>query len=187
MGLSVRDRAIAVSTFRWINVRLMEMLAAWVPTTPELEVKLVLGAHIWDVAQHADALGKRTAELRMPEQYSTEPSAAYISLLDELAVAAPTASRVTGFYDVILPGLRRRFTDYIASVDVLLDAPTVRILERSIIDLDRMVAESHELRSEVPAAGAPDQTWIRSLRQKEEQVVDLTVPDTTPADVTTTA
>ena len=59
MNLTVQQRGDNVATFRWIEVRLMETLAAWVPTTPEMEVKLVFGAHIWDTAQHADMLGKR--------------------------------------------------------------------------------------------------------------------------------
>ena len=42
-------------------VALMEIAAAWTPTTPEMEVKVLLGRHIWDFAQHADALGKRPA------------------------------------------------------------------------------------------------------------------------------
>ena len=33
----------AVATFRFVAVRLMETAAAWTPTTPEMEVKLLLG------------------------------------------------------------------------------------------------------------------------------------------------
>ena len=66
MLLNVTERGAHVATFRWIEVRLMETLAHWVPTTPEMEAKLLFGAHIWDAAQHADILGKRTQELRLP-------------------------------------------------------------------------------------------------------------------------
>ena len=38
MSLSVKLRGEYVATFRAIEVHLMEMLAAWVPTTPEMEV-----------------------------------------------------------------------------------------------------------------------------------------------------
>lgn len=68
MILTVKERGQFVATMRHIHVWLMETLAAWVPTSPEMEVKILLGEHIWDVAQHADALGKRTSELRMPLQ-----------------------------------------------------------------------------------------------------------------------
>jgi hypothetical protein len=42
-----RDRADTIATFRWVSVHLMEMLARWVPSTPELEVKILFGRHIW--------------------------------------------------------------------------------------------------------------------------------------------
>ena len=58
MPLDVKQRGDHVATFRWIEVRLMEILSSWVPTTPEMEVKLLFGGHIWDTAQAADALGK---------------------------------------------------------------------------------------------------------------------------------
>jgi hypothetical protein len=56
----------------------METLAQWTPTSPEMEVKLMLGEHIWDAAQNADALGKRTRELRLPLQHSLRPVDAYV-------------------------------------------------------------------------------------------------------------
>src|SRR5262245_2806833 len=53
--LSVKERGHFVATMRSAHVSLMETMAAWVPTTPEMEVKLLLGEHIWDMAQHADS------------------------------------------------------------------------------------------------------------------------------------
>ncbi|KPK05001.1 MAG: hypothetical protein AMS20_07585, partial [Gemmatimonas sp. SG8_28] len=61
MTMSVRERADWIATFRFISVNLMETLARWVPNTPEMEVKLLFGRHLWEFAQHADAFGKRTA------------------------------------------------------------------------------------------------------------------------------
>ena len=43
MGYSVQEKAECIGTFRWIEVRLMEMLASWVPTTPEMEIKILFG------------------------------------------------------------------------------------------------------------------------------------------------
>ena len=63
MSLSVALRAQRIATFRFVEVRLMEIAAAWTPTTPEMEVKVLLGRHIWDFAQHADALGKRSRKV----------------------------------------------------------------------------------------------------------------------------
>src|SRR5205823_14228129 len=108
MIISVAERGRFVATMRGVHVALMETLARWVPTTPEMEVKLLFGEHIWDVAQHADALGKRTFELRLPLQHSLRPAQAYAELLADLAATGPSPQRLAVVYDVMLPALAAR-------------------------------------------------------------------------------
>ena len=184
MYLNVKERGDHVATFRWIEVRLMEMLAAWVPTTPEMEVKLVFGAHIWEAAQHADALGKRTHELRLPLHDSLEPARAYVDLLTEVARTTDTGKRIAAFYDCLLPGLEQRFRRYIERVDTLLDGPTVRIIERILADMGRMTAECRALLDEVPAVRLTDRGWLEGLRRREAAIREIVVPRaSTPAAV----
>src|SRR6516165_7743127 len=102
MSLSVQQRAESLATFRFIHVFLMETLARWVPSTPEMEVKVIFGRHIWDLAQQADALGKRTYELRAPLQFSLRPKEEYINFLEDFARINSTPKKIHGFYDVIL-------------------------------------------------------------------------------------
>ena len=167
MNFNVAQRGAHVATFRWIEVRLMETLAAWTPTTPEMEAKLLFGAHIWEAAQHADILGKRTQELRLPLQHSIKPAAAYVEYLDALRAAPETWKRIAAFYDCALPALKRRFDGYLASVDPLLDGPTVRLLERIDFDMQRMIGESRKLRAELPAFQVKDPAWVEGLRARE--------------------
>ena len=175
MHLNVKERGENVATFRWINVRLMEILSAWVPTTPEMEVKLVFGTHIWDQAQHADSFGKRTHELRLPLQHSQEPVAEYVRFLSDLAATTDTTKRIAGYYDCVLPGLERRYRDYIERVDALLDGPTLRIVERVLFDIPRMATESRTLREEVPAVRLADANWLEELCRREGAVQNLVV------------
>jgi hypothetical protein len=175
MQLNVKQRGDHVATFRWVAVRFMETLAAWVPTTPEMEVKLVFGTHIWDMAQHADALGKRTHELRLPLHDSLRPADAYVALLTEVAEVAETDRRVAAFYDALLPGLERRLRDYLRNVDTLLDGPTVRIVERILVDITRMVADSRTMLDEVPAVRLADPRWLDGLRQREVALNQIVV------------
>jgi hypothetical protein len=186
MALNVKQRGEHVATFRWIEVRLMETLARWVPTTPETEVKLAFGENLWDCAQHADALGKRTHELRLPLQYSLEPSREYVTFLTDLAATTDTSKRVAGFYDCMLPALERRFRAYLGQVDQLLDGPTVRILERLLFDIERMKRDGQALRKEVPAIAPIDMQWLETLRRREAGLLDIVVgrpeaPTTTTA------
>jgi len=172
MSLGVKERGETLATLRYIQVQIMEMLARWVPTTPEMEVKLVFGTHIWDVAQHADALGKRVHELRMPLQHSLRPVEAYMEVLAKLSAAQETGQRVAGMYGGVLPCLANRYRQYLDRTDPLMDAPTVRILDRILHDHPRMLHESEELYSQVPHV-LPNPVWVGELREMESAIDDF--------------
>lgn len=170
--LTVKERGHFVATLRYVHVSIMETLAAWVPTTPEMEVKLLFGEHIWDVAQHADNLGKRTFELRLPLQRSTRPADAYVDFLAAVAAVGPTPQRLAAMYDVLLPGVVGRQQRYVEQTDKLVDAPTVRILQRFLSDATRMIDAAHALRHELPALQLADRQWAATL-QTREATLDL--------------
>ena len=141
MGETIRQKADRVGTFRYISVFLMETLARWIPTTPELEAKVFFGRQVWDFAQHADWLGRRTGELRSPMQWSLQPADGYLRVLQTMAGATGTMERLAGLHDGLMPDLEARYRDYIARTDRLNDEPTVRILERILFDCERLRAD----------------------------------------------
>jgi hypothetical protein len=165
--LTVKERGHFVATLRYVYVTIMETLSAWVPTTPEMEGKLLFGEHIWDAAQHADSLGKRTFELRMPLQKSIRAADGYVALLTDVAELGPTPQRLAAMYDVLLPGLAARQQRYLDQTDKLVDAPTVRILQHYLIDNARMIDAARALRNELPALQLADQKWIAALQARE--------------------
>jgi hypothetical protein len=114
MALTVKQRGQHVATFRSVEVRLMEILAAWIPSTPEMEAKLLFGPHVWDCAQAADTLGKRVHELRLPLHHSVPPVPGYVAVLDELAAVQGASRRIAALYDVVLPQLGERYRRYLA-------------------------------------------------------------------------
>lgn len=173
MGLSVQTRAENVATFRFIHVFLMETLARWVPNTREMEVKVLFGRHIWDLAQQADALGKRTYELRAPLQFSLLPVERYAKFLEEFATMVSTPQKISGFYSVILPGLAQRYQRYLASTDRLLDEPTVRVMERILHEFTRMQDESQALLDELPQLRLTDKDWTAGLAENEAADSDI--------------
>ncbi len=173
MGLSVKKRAVAVATFRYIHVALMETLAAWTPTTPEMEVKWLFGEHIWDVAQHADALGKRTHELRQPLHHSLPPVEGYSELLNLVRQEVETPRRVSGYYDALLPGLGARYRKYLEATDLLMDAPTVRIIEQWRDTEFRMIQQSRDVRTELSMSTNLADSWLVALIEKESKIESL--------------
>jgi len=155
MTSTVSDRSRSIATFRHISVRLMEMLARWTPTTPEMEAKVMFGRHIWDFAQMADALGQRTFELRRPKHYTLRPVDAYEALLQEASGAELTADRIAVVYEGVLPGLVERCRSYIVATDPILDEPSVVIIGRIVQDLERQRTEAAALLRELKlGAGA---------------------------------
>ena len=168
--LSVRERGETVATLRWIHVRLMETIASWIPTTPEMEVKLLFGTHVWDLAQAADALGKRTFELRMPLQHSLEPVEGYRELLAGFANVQETPERLGLFYDGVLAGLSARYKSYLDRTDTLLDAPTVRILNHIASEQARMIVESKDLLRQIPALVLSRREAVESFLKREAAI-----------------
>ncbi len=160
MGFTIRQKADRIGAFRFVSVFAMETLARWVPTTPELEVKVLLGRHVWDFAQHADLLGRRTGELRAPLQYSHQPADGYRRVLDTMAAAEATLDRVVAFYDVFLPDLARRYRDHMAATDPIGDEPSIRIIERILFDFPRHAAERARLASERPDLPPANAQWL---------------------------
>jgi hypothetical protein len=158
MITSVSERCNNIATFRHISVWLMETVARWTPITPEMEAKVMFGRHIWDFAQMADALGKRTFELRQPEQYSLRPVQAYDALLQDVTKAKSTSERISTLYEGLIPGLITRYKAYVAATDPILDEPSVVIIERIIRELERQRGEAaqlqRELKLDLPSAAA---------------------------------
>lgn len=181
MSLTIREKAATVATFRFVQEHCMGLLARWVPTTPETQAKLLMGRHIWTLAQHADALGRRTYELRKPLQCCFRPSDAYMQALATLAVAPTTAERLYAFYRVLLPDLSARYRHYLAQTDALLDAPTVRVFEDFLAHAEAMRQEAQQRWEAFPQLALDRPTpWIEALRQHFGTVQDIVVPGASP-------
>lgn len=165
---TLKEKAEYVGTLRTVNVSLMEMLARWVPSTPEMEVKVLLGRHLWDLAQHADLLGKRVFELRAPLHYSPPLSDPYRQWLQRIAETGSTQDRLAAFYECLLPAISKRHEHYLGHTDGLQDEPTVRILERIRQDHDRMQREHGALLRELPALAKNMPQWSKELAAGED-------------------
>ena len=171
MTYTVQEKAEFIGTFRWIEIQYMETLARWVPTTPEMEVKILFGRHVWDCAQHADALGRRAFELRAPLNYTLPAVDPYGRLLRQVAGLDPTPDRVSAFYDVLCPGIVSRYREYIENTDPLMDEPTTRILDIVLRDYERMSIERDRLAGE--SLGIKGTMDLSDWRSREQSIDNL--------------
>jgi len=140
---SVEASARLVRNYRYAEERLMRVMAGWIALTPELPAKLVLGRHVWDCAQHADAWGRRLPELRAPAQQSEPPNGtavAFFDLLESVDGRGQTVERLTGVYRVLKPHLAAVYAAHLAKANAVYEPPTRRILERCLSEERRHVA-----------------------------------------------
>jgi hypothetical protein len=171
--LNVKQRANTVGTLRFVCVFLMETLARWIPTTPEMEVKMLFSRQVWRMAQQADRLGRRARELRAPLHYSRPPRSDFLGALKQLAAVSDTIDRIDGFHDVALPSLAATYRAYLAETDRLTDEPTVMIIEQALSEIDTMRRERNDWGSEIPKARATDSSALKAARQAVGAVKDI--------------
>jgi hypothetical protein len=121
----------------------MRILGGWIALTPEVDVKLLFGRHVWDCAQHADLWGRRLPELRAKAQESEPASPAVVAAFDLIETAeAPhqTVERVTAIYRAMKPHLATVYERHLAVANPVYEPPTRRILTRCIEEERRHAA-----------------------------------------------
>ena len=164
-GLGVKQRADAVGVLRYVNVLLMETLAAWVPSTPEMEAKVLFGRHIWRVAQRADSFGLRARELRAPIHHSVAPAQNCVLAFRTGAALRSTDERIAGFHEVLLGALAAGYAWYLDHTDRLIDEPSVVLVESGLREIDVMRTESARLLEDFPGLRLDPPGKLDALRK----------------------
>lgn len=137
-NLTLQETARRVAGYAWAEARLFEVLGGWVPTTPELEVKLWLvtqsSHHAWHAQlwrERLPALGAPTPEhpdtpAGSPPSLPISPSLA--AVVDTVAEAPATLDRLVGAYRVLLPRLVGVYTAHLRACTPVSDGPVIRAL-----------------------------------------------------------
>ena len=136
---SVEESARRVGNYKWIEMRLFEVLGGWVATVPELDVKLRLGTHCYHHAWHAELWHKRLPELREmnPERLTAPPNDELVAFVD--AMTEPegpelTIEKLVGVYRVLIPAKIAAYTYHLNNTSTITDAPTIRSLKFALQD-----------------------------------------------------
>jgi len=166
---SVEESARRVRRYRYAVERMMRVLGGWLALTPEISAKLLMGRHVWDNAQHADALGRRLPELRAHAQESEPAGEGFIAFMDALeSTETPelTVERLVGVYRVLKPHLLAAYERDLASANAVYEPPTRRILARCAEDERRHIAAGERVLAHLvttPAARARATAWAERL------------------------
>lgn len=136
---SVDETAKRVGHYKWIEMRLFELMGGWVAVAPELDVKLRLGTHCYHHAWHSELWHRRLPELREmnPDRLTQAPNPeleAFVAALAEPEAAEQTIEKLVGLYRVLLPHLIAAYTYHVNNTSSTTDAPTIRSLNFCLQD-----------------------------------------------------
>ena len=128
-----------VGNYKWIEMRLFEVLGGWVATVPELDVKLRLGTHCYHHAWHSELWHKRLPELREmnPERLTAPPNdelVAFVAAMTEPEGPELTIEKLVGAYRVLIPAKIAAYTYHLNNTSTITDAPTMRSLKFALAD-----------------------------------------------------
>ncbi len=140
---SAEESARLIRNYRYAVERMMRVLGGWIALTPELSAKLLMGRHVWDNAQHADALGRRLPELRARAHVSEPANEAFVAVMDaieEPELPGQTVERVVGLYGVLKPHLLASYEEHLRLANRVYEPPTRRILATCAEDERRHIA-----------------------------------------------
>lgn len=154
---------------------MLRRMGGWLAGIVYWDAKLAVGAHLWEDAQHAEAVLRRLHELKDlgAERRTLAPIE---RLLDAAAAAEEGDAFLGGLYRVIKPWLLARYEELLRQTDPVMDAPTVALLEPVVQLKRRQLAWFADYRprySKAPDA-ARTRAWEDALRAKlaiaEEQL-----------------
>ncbi len=167
--MAVATSARLVRHYRYAEERLMRLMGGWIALTPELPAKIMLARHVWDCAQHADAWGKRLAELRSPlhqGEAANERFVRFMDLLESMERPGETIERLVGAHRVLMPHLLAAYQRHFELANPIYETPTRRLLERCLTDKRRQVAAGQVMvrgiTSDAPSAARAN-AWKQRL------------------------
>lgn len=135
----MEETANRVGNYKWIEMRIFELMGGWVATIPELDIKLRLGTHCYHHAFHSELWHKRLPELREmnPERLTVPPNhemEAFVEALGEPEDPGSTIEKMVGLYRVLLPNLIAAYTYHLNNTSQITDSPTIRSLNFCLMD-----------------------------------------------------
>jgi len=185
-----RQTAIRIGHYKWLEMKIFELLGGWVAMVPELDVKVTLGTHCHDHALHAELWHKRLPELGelKPELLTVAPHQSVVEVFDWFGQPGEpssdgcddTITKLAGLYRVLIPGLVGAYTYHLNRVSRLGDAPTKRILELCLHDdmehwrQGEMMLQFMTTSSELVHAACSAQLKISTLLLKAEGILGPT-------------
>jgi hypothetical protein len=167
-GYDVDENAIRFSNYFHVLRELVHLSCGWLPLEPHLEVKYALGDHLHDDARAVSKIKRRLYELRTPSDYPGAPAEELAGLLDRAAAASSPAEYIQIAYGELKPTLAAAIRTHLATLDPVIDEPSLRLLTQLLHRQERHTAE-------LPATGKVAFEDLGALPLRLREVRDLKV------------
>jgi uncharacterized ferritin-like protein (DUF455 family) len=138
-GFDVDVNATRFSNYFHVERDLVHVLGSWIARAPEIALKIGIGTHVWEDAEHANQIRQRIKELRYPSEYPMAPDPRLIDLMDEINRSADSLLLLVGVYQVLKPHLITSYRLHRALTDPIMDEPSIRLLRRFEEEEDEQV------------------------------------------------
>ncbi len=138
---TVEENVDRLLRFFLFERNILRSIAGWSMGTPEFEVKVEFGRHIYYHAEAGMKLRTRLTELRTAEETTDKFQSDDIAeFFNELIYSESPAHFVAALYGVVLPHLKQTYQEHSSHTDQVADAPTVRVIKQTLVDYDEMIA-----------------------------------------------
>lgn len=137
--LMLAETARRVGSYAWVEMRLFEILGAWVASAPEVGVKLRFGTECYHHAWHAELWRARLPHLDQVDlddltAAANEQLEAFMAGLAAPAEPDQTIEKLVGLYRVLLPHKVTAYTEHLRAASIVSDAPIIRALNLALAD-----------------------------------------------------
>src|SRR3954451_19470180 len=146
-GYDVDENACRFSNYFHVLRELVHLSCGWLALEPRLEVKYALGDHLHDDARAVTKIKRRLYELRTPSDYPGAPSEELAALLERANGATNSAEYLEIAYGELKPALSAAFRIHLATLDPIIDEPSLRLLTQLLHRQERHVVELAPARS----------------------------------------
>ncbi len=182
---TVEENARRLLRFFYFERRLAQALGSWTLAIPEFEVKLETGRHIFYHADAANTLRTRLTEqeksLKTIDAFRNDDIDRFI---DEMLSAADTPELLVGVHQVAGSALTIEYRHHIDNTDSITDAPTIRAMQRVLLDYEPMLEWAEQAIAAYIDGGIPESrltAWRWHLQQLLTSIGGVSGADTPAA------
>jgi len=137
IGRAVEECANRIGRFGFFSQQLMRVQAAKMSSIENWEFKAMIGRQLWECAVHWGWWRERLRELRGHEHLINRHADDKLGdFFNEILWSRSDAEFAVALYSVALPAYHAALKRYIEQTNPLVDQPTVRLIQHTLLDLD---------------------------------------------------